>query len=178
MDNQDEIYGKMVIQRHGGKMLVQNPPMRVLTTAELDRVYALPYMRRWHPSYDALGGVPGIEEVEFSIAHNRGCFGSCNFCSIAFHQGRKIAVRSEESVLAEARLLASLPNFKGYIHDVGGPTANFRRPSCSKQLAQGLCKGKKCLAPTPCPALEVDHGGYLALLQKIRAVPGVKKVFA
>ncbi len=177
MDNQDEIYGKMVIQRHGGKMLVQNPPMRVLTTAELDRVYALPYMRRWHPSYDALGGVPGIEEVEFSIAHNRGCFGSCNFCSIAFHQGRKIAVRSEESVLAEARLLASLPNFKGYIHDVGGPTANFRRPSCSKQLAQGLCKGKKCLAPTPCPALEVDHGGYLALLQKIRAVPGVKKVF-
>lgn len=177
MDNQDEIYGKTVIQRHGSRMLVQNPPMRVLTTEELDRVYGLPYVRRWHPSYDALGGVPGIEEVEFSIAHNRGCFGNCNFCSIAFHQGRKIAVRSEESVLEEARLLASLPNFKGYIHDVGGPTANFRQPSCTKQLTQGLCKGKKCLAPKPCPALEVDHAGYLALLRKIRAVPGVKKVF-
>ena len=177
MDNQDEIYGRTILQRHGEKMLVQNPPMPVLTTEELDRVYALPYARRWHPSYDALGGVPGIEEVEFSIAHNRGCFGNCNFCSIAFHQGRKIAVRSEESVLAEARLLASLPGFKGYIHDVGGPTANFRQPSCQKQLTQGLCKGKKCLAPTPCKALEVDHQAYLEMLRKIRAVPGVKKVF-
>ena len=178
MDQQDEVTGKIVLQRHGDKMLVQNPPMRSLTTEELDRVYALPYMRRWHPSYDALGGVPGIEEVEFSIAHNRGCFGGCNFCAIAFHQGRKIAVRSEESVLAEARLLASLPNFKGYIHDVGGPTANFRRPSCQKQLEHGLCKGgKKCLAPTPCPALEADHSEYLDMLRKIRAIPGVKKVF-
>ena len=178
MDQQDEVTGKIVLQRHGEKMLVQNPPMRSLTTEELDRVYALPYMRRWHPSYDALGGVPGIEEVEFSIAHNRGCFGGCNFCAIAFHQGRKIAVRSEESVLAEARLLASLPNFKGYIHDVGGPTANFRRPSCQKQLEHGLCKGgKKCLAPTPCPALEADHSEYLDMLRKIRAIPGVKKVF-
>ena len=177
MDNQDEVYGKTILQRHGDKMLVQNPPMRVLTTEELDRVYALPYMRRWHPSYDELGGVPGIEEVEFSIAHNRGCFGNCNFCSIAFHQGRKIAVRSEESVLQEAKLLTRLPNFKGYIHDVGGPTANFRQPSCTKQLEYGLCKGKKCLAPTPCKALEVDHRGYLAMLRKIRALPGVKRGF-
>ena len=177
MDQQDEIYGKIILQRHGNQMLVQNPPMRVLTTEELDRVYALPYVRTWHPMYDAAGGVPGIEEVEFSIAHNRGCFGNCNFCSIAFHQGRKIAVRSEESVLAEARLLTTLPNFKGYIHDVGGPTANFRHPSCKKQLTQGLCKGKKCLAPTPCPALETDHQEYLEMLRKIRAIPGVKRVF-
>ncbi len=177
MDQQDEIYGKTVIQRHGNRMLVQNPPMRVLTTEELDRVYALPYTRTWHPSYQQAGGVPGIEEVEFSIAHNRGCFGNCNFCSIAFHQGRKIAVRSEESVLREAELLTTLPNFKGYIHDVGGPTANFRHPSCKKQLTQGLCKGKKCLAPTPCPALEADHVEYLDLLRKIRAIPGIKRVF-
>ena len=177
MDQQDEIYGKIILQRHGNQMLVQNPPMRVLTTEELDRVYALPYARTWHPMYDAAGGVPGIEEVEFSIAHNRGCFGNCNFCSIAFHQGRKIAVRSEESVLAEAKLLTTLPNFKGYIHDVGGPTANFRHPSCKKQLTQGLCKGKKCLAPTPCPALETDHREYLEMLRKIRAIPGVKRVF-
>ena len=177
MDQQDEIYGKTVIQRHGSRMLVQNPPMRVLTTGELDRVYALPYTRTWHPSYQQAGGVPGIEEVEFSIAHNRGCFGNCNFCSIAFHQGRKIAVRSEESVLREAKLLTTLPNFKGYIHDVGGPTANFRHPSCKKQLTQGLCKGKKCLAPTPCPALEADHAEYLDLLRKIRAIPGIKRVF-
>ncbi len=178
MDNQDEVTGKTVIQRHGDQMLVQNPPMRMLTTEELDRVYDLPYMRTYHPSYKDLGGVPGLQEVEFSIAHNRGCFGACNFCSIAFHQGRKIAVRSEESVLKEARLLTTLPGFKGYIHDVGGPTANFRRPSCQKQLKGGLCKnGRKCLAPTPCPALEVDHREYLELLRKIRALPGVKKVF-
>ncbi|HIR60926.1 MAG TPA: YgiQ family radical SAM protein [Candidatus Faecivivens stercoravium] len=178
MDNQDEVTGRTLIQRHGDKMLVQNPPMRMLTTEELDRVYDLPYMRTWHPSYNDLGGVPGLQEVEFSIAHNRGCFGACNFCSIAFHQGRKIAVRSEESILKEAKLLTTLPGFKGYIHDVGGPTANFRRPSCHKQLTQGLCKGgKKCLAPTPCPALEVDHTEYMEILRKLRALPGVKKVF-
>ena len=177
MDQQDEVYGRMILQRQGDRMLVQNPPMRVLTTEELDWVYALPYTRTWHPIYDAAGGVPGIEEVEFSIAHNRGCFGNCNFCSIAFHQGRKIAVRSEESVLQEAKLLTTLPNFKGYVHDVGGPTANFRHPSCKKQLTQGLCKGKKCLAPTPCPALEADHREYLEMLRKIRAIPGIKKVF-
>ena len=158
-------------------MLVQNPPMRVLTTEELDRVYALPYMRTYHHCYESLGGVPGIEEVEFSLAHNRGCFGNCNFCSIAFHQGRKIAVRSEDSVLKEAKLLTTLKNFKGYIHDVGGPTANFRKPSCSKQIEKGLCVGKKCLAPTPCKALEVDHTDYLNLLRKIRKIEGIKKVF-
>lgn len=178
MDNQDEVSGKTIVQRHGGQMLVQNPPMRMLTTEELDRVYDLPYMRTWHPSYQDEGGVPGLQEVEFSIAHNRGCFGACNFCSIAFHQGRRIAVRSVESVLKEARLLTTLPGFKGYIHDVGGPTANFRHPSCKKQLTAGLCKGgKKCLAPTPCPALEVDHSEYLDMLRQIRQIPGVKKVF-
>ena len=178
MDNQDEVSGKTIVQRHGDQMLVQNPPMRMLTTEELDRVYDLPYMRTWHPSYQDEGGVPGLQEVEFSIAHNRGCFGACNFCSIAFHQGRRIAVRSVESVLKEARLLTTLPGFKGYIHDVGGPTANFRHPSCKKQLTAGLCKGgKKCLAPTPCPALEVDHSEYLDMLRQIRQIPGVKKVF-
>ena len=178
MDNQDEVSGKTIVQRHGDQMLVQNPPMRMLTTEELDRVYDLPYMRTWHPSYQDEGGVPGLQEVEFSIAHNRGCFGACNFCSIAFHQGRRIAIRSVESVLKEARLLTTLPGFKGYIHDVGGPTANFRHPSCKKQLTSGLCKGgKKCLAPTPCPALEVDHSEYLDMLRQIRQIPGVKKVF-
>lgn len=176
-DWQDEVYGKTVIQRQDGKMLVQLPPSPVLTTEELDHVYELPYMRTYHPIYEAEGGVPGIKEVEFSITHNRGCFGNCNFCSIALHQGRKIAVRSEESVLKEARLLTTLPNFKGYIHDVGGPTANFRRTSCDKQLEHGLCKGKKCLAPTPCKALVVDHTEYLAMLRKLREIPKVKKVF-
>ncbi len=177
MNEQDEVYGRTVIQRQGDKMLVQNPPMRSLTTPELDRVYALPYQRMYHPCYEEQGGVAAIEEVEFSIAHNRGCFGACNFCSIAFHQGRRIAVRSEESILAEAEKMTHNPRFKGYIHDVGGPTANFRQPSCSKQLKHGLCKGKKCLAPTPCKALEVDHTEYLNLLRKLRAIKGVKRVF-
>ena len=176
-DQQDEVYGKMILQRHGKQMLVQNPPPYALTTEELDEVYSLPYMRTYHPMYEAEGGVPSIQEVQFSITHNRGCFGFCNFCSIALHQGRKISVRSEESILKEAELLTKLPNFKGYIHDVGGPTANFRHTSCKKQLEHGLCKGKKCLAPTPCPNLEVDHKEYLDILRKIRAVPGVKKVF-
>lgn len=177
MDEQDDLIGRRVIQRQGDKMLVQNEPMPPLTTKELDRIYALPYTRRWHPSYDRLGGVPGLEEVEFSITHNRGCFGNCNFCSIALHQGRKITCRSEKSILAEAVKLTKQPNFKGYIHDVGGPTANFRHPSCQKQLEKGLCKGKKCLAPTPCPAIEVDHMEYLGVLRKLRELDGVKKVF-
>lgn len=176
-DQQDEVYGKTVIQRHGDKMLVQNPPAKSLTTEELDRVYSLPYARTYHPMYEKDGGVPGIEEVEFSITHNRGCFGNCNFCSIALHQGRRISCRSEESILEEAKLLTTLPNFKGYIHDVGGPTANFRMPSCQKQLEHGLCKGKKCLAPTPCPNLDVDHSQYLDILRKIRKIKGIKKVF-
>ncbi|HNX64550.1 MAG TPA: YgiQ family radical SAM protein, partial [Oscillospiraceae bacterium] len=176
-DQQDEVYGKTVIQRQTRKMLVQNPPSLSLTQKELDEVYALPYMRTYHPIYEKDGGVPGIEEVEFSITHNRGCFGYCNFCSIALHQGRKITCRSEESVIGEAKLLTTLKNFKGYIHDVGGPTANFRKPSCGKQLESGLCKGKKCLAPTPCKNLEIDHTEYLEMLRKLRKIDKVKKVF-
>ncbi len=176
-DEQDEVYGKTVIQRQGDCMLVQNPPMPVLTQGEMDRVYALPYQRTYHPSYEAQGGVPAIQEVEFSITHNRGCFGFCNFCSIALHQGRKITCRSEESVLREARELTKRKNFKGYIHDVGGPTANFRAPSCEKQLKMGMCKGKKCLAPTPCPQLKVDHSAYLRLLRRMRQIDGIRRVF-
>lgn len=176
-DEQDHIRGKLIKQRHGKKMLVQNPPMPPLTTAELDWVYSLPYVRTYHPSYEKDGGVPGITEVRFSIAHNRGCFGACNFCSIAFHQGRFVTCRSHESVIEEAKKLTKLPDFKGYIHDVGGPTANFRLPSCEKQMKAGLCKGKKCLAPTPCPALKADHSDYLSLLREVRALDGVKKVF-
>ena len=176
-DEQDHIRGKLIKQRHGKKMLIQNPPMPPLTTEELDRVYALPYMRTYHPSYDAIGKVPGIEEVRFSITHNRGCFGACNFCSIAFHQGRFVSCRSQDSILKEAKLLTELPDFKGYINDVGGPTANFRRTSCDKQLNAGLCKGKKCLAPKACPALIADHTSYIELLRAVRNLPKVKKVF-
>ena len=176
-DEQDAVRGKRVLQKHGKLLLVQNPPALPLDGAELDAIYELPYMRTWHPCYADQGGVPAIQEVEFSITHNRGCFGGCNFCAIAFHQGRMVTTRSEESVLREAKLLTQLPNFKGYIHDVGGPTANFRAPSCEKQKTMGLCAGKKCLAPKPCPALQVDHSGYLDLLRKVRALPGVKRVF-
>lgn len=177
MEEQDEVYGRTVVQRHGKRMLVQNPPMRALTQPELDAVYDLPYTRWYHPSYEAMGGIEAVKEMEFSITHNRGCFGACNFCSIAFHQGRKVTVRSEESVLREVRLMTKSPRFKGYIHDVGGPTANFRQPSCRKQLEHGLCRGRKCLAPAACPQLEADHSEYLELLRKIRAVDGVKRVF-
>lgn len=176
-DQQDEVYGKTIIQRHGDKMLVQNPPALSLTTAELDKVYSLPYERAYHPCYEKEGGVPSIEEVRFSVTHNRGCFGFCNFCSIALHQGRRVTVRSEESVLEEARKLTEMEGFKGYIHDVGGPTANFRGPSCEKQLKYGLCKGKKCLAPSPCKNLHVDHTEYLHILREMRKIPKIKKVF-
>ena len=176
-DEQDEVYGRMMIQRQGDKMLVQNPPALSLNTEEMDWVYSLPYERTYHPMYEKEGGVPSILEVRFSITHNRGCFGFCNFCSIALHQGRRISVRSEESVIKEAKYLTTLPDFKGYIHDVGGPTANFRLPSCKKQLEHGLCKGRKCLAPTPCKNLVVDHTEYLDLLRKLRRIDKVKKVF-
>ncbi len=176
-DEQDHIRGKLIKQRHGKMMLVQNEPMEPLTTEELDKIYDLPYMRTYHPIYEKDGGVPGISEVEFSITHNRGCFGGCNFCSIAFHQGRFVTCRSRESVLKEAKLLTELEGFKGYIHDVGGPTANFRRTSCDVQLKNGLCKGKKCLAPTTCPALISTHEEYLNILRDIRKIPKVKKVF-
>lgn len=176
-DEQDHIRGKAIKQRHGKMMLVQNEPMEPLTTEELDEIYALPYTRTYHPSYEKDGGVPGILEVEFSITHNRGCFGGCNFCSIAFHQGRYVTCRSKESIINEAKMLTTLEGFKGYIHDVGGPTANFRRTSCDVQLKKGLCKGKKCLAPEPCPALVSTHEEYLDILRDIRKIPKVKKVF-
>ena len=176
-DEQDAVRGKALKQKHGKRMLVQNPPMPPLSTEELDAVYALPYTRTWHPAYDGLGGVPALEEVRFSITHNRGCFGACNFCSLAFHQGRAVSARSKESILREAKLLTKQPDFKGYIHDVGGPTANFRHPSCEQQTEKGLCKGKKCLAPAPCVQLQAEHGEYLDILRAVRALPGVKKVF-
>jgi uncharacterized radical SAM protein YgiQ len=172
----DPFRGRGILQRHGEKYLVQNPPQPPLTTAELDSVAELPYVRDYHPSYKAKGGVPAIEEVRFSIIHNRGCFGGCHFCALAFHQGRYISVRSHDSIIREAKLITALDGFKGYIHDVGGPTANFRVPPCAKALS-GMCMDKQCLAPAPCPSLYADHRDYLALLRKLRALPGVKKVF-
>lgn len=177
LDEYDAVRGKTMIQRDGNMILVQTPPMPPLSTDELDHVYSLPYERTYHPVYEELGGVPGILEVEFSITHNRGCFGGCNFCAIAFHQGRAVTVRSHESVIEEAKKLVASPNFKGYIHDVGGPTANFRLPSCELQKRAGLCKGKKCLAPAPCKNLQVSHDDYIDLLRKLRKLDGVKKVF-
>ena len=177
LDEYDAVRGKTMIQRDGKRILVQTPPMPPLTTEELDHVYSLPYERTYHPSYEESGGVPGIQEVEFSITHNRGCFGGCNFCAIAFHQGRAVTVRSHESIVEEAKKLIASPNFKGYIHDVGGPTANFRLPSCELQKKAGLCKGKKCLAPTPCKNLQVSHEDYIDILRKLRKLDGVKKVF-
>ena len=175
--NQDSITGKAICEMYDGKMLVQNPPMPPLEREELDAVYALPYTRTYHPEYAKDGGVPGIEEVRFSITHNRGCFGSCNFCALAFHQGRTVRSRSIESCVAEAKRITEMPDFKGYIHDVGGPTANFRAPACQKQLTDGVCPGRKCLAPKPCPNLQVDHTEYIELLSRIEALPRVKKVF-
>ncbi len=176
-DEHDPIRGKAVIQPCQGRALIVNPPAMPLTTEEFDRVSELKYTREVHPMYDELGGVPAIEEVRFSIIHNRGCFGACNFCALAFHQGRMITSRSHASVLREAEKMTHHPQFKGYIHDVGGPTANFRRPSCREQLKNGLCRGKNCLTPTPCKNLDADHTDYLKLLRKMREIPGVKKVF-
>lgn len=175
--NQDAVNGKAICELYDNKKLVQNPPMPPLEREELDEVYSLPYMRDFHPSYKAKGGVPGIEEVKFSITHNRGCFGGCNFCALAFHQGRTVRSRSIESVVEEAKKITALPDFKGYIHDVGGPTANFRNPACEKQLKSGVCANRKCLAPTPCKNLKVDHTEYLELLRRVEALPKVKKVF-
>ena len=173
----DAVRGKTVIQRHGDRIVIQNPPMPPLDTNEMDEVYSLPFMRDYHPSYKEMGGVPGIEEVKFSIIHNRGCFGACNFCALAYHQGRQISCRSHDSVIKEAKIITEMPDFKGYIHDVGGPTANFRAPACNIQLDRGLCPDKKCLAPTMCKAVNVDHTDYLSLLRKLRALPKVKRVF-
>ena len=175
--NTDSVRGKAIVEYYDDKMLVQNPPMPPLEREELDYVYSLPYARDYHPDYDADGGVPAITEVKHSITHNRGCFGACNFCAIAFHQGREVRSRSEKSVIAEAEKIAALPDFKGYINDVGGPTANFRYPSCDKQREGGVCPNKKCLAPTPCKNLKVDHTEYAHMLSEIEKVKGVKKVF-
>lgn len=177
-DEQDHARGKAIVQKQDDtRYAVQNPPGIPLEADEMDKIYALPYKRTYHPSYEALGGVPAINEVQFSIIHNRGCFGSCNFCALAFHQGRYISSRSHKSVLGEAEQIAKHPAFKGYIHDVGGPTANFRAPACSKQTKYGLCKDKKCLAPGVCDKADTSHNDYLTLLRKLREVKGVKKVF-
>ena len=176
-DEQDPIRGNILVQPHGNRYLVQNPPALPLTVEEMDRVYALPYQRTYHPVYEAEGGVPAIQEVEFSITSHRGCFGGCSFCALTFHQGRIIQKRSQASILAEAKKLVWMDNFKGYIHDVGGPTANFRNPACRVQAKQGTCKGKQCMDKGGCRHLVVDHSEYLQLLRKLRELPEVKKVF-
>lgn len=175
---QDPIRGKPVVQvAPDGRYVVQNPPQKPLSEPEMDRLYAFPYVRNWHPMYDREGGVPALAEVEFSITSHRGCFGGCTFCAIGFHQGRIVQARSGESVVAEAELLVKQPGFKGYIHDVGGPTANFRRPACRQQLEKGACAHRECLYPKPCRHLDTSHEEYLDLLCRVRNVGGVKKVF-
>lgn len=177
--NLDPYSGKCLVEPYAtdGIFVVQNPAQEPLSTQEMDMTYQLPYMRTYHPMYEKDGGVPAIREVKLSLTSNRGCIGECAFCSLAFHQGRIIQSRSHESLLAEAKLITQDPEFKGYIHDVGGPTADFRRPSCPRQAKHGACPGKRCLAPKPCKSLQVDHSDYLALLRKLRELPGVKKVF-
>ena len=176
--NTDPFSGKRLFEPYGGTtFVVQNPPAKPLTQTEMDEVYALPYMRNYHPSYEKDGGVPAIREIKFSLISNRGCFGGCSFCALTFHQGRIIQTRSHESIIDEAKQIIQEPDFKGYIHDVGGPTANFRAPACKKQMTKGACPTKQCLFPKPCKNLEVDHKDYIALLKKLRVLPGVKKVF-
>ena len=176
-EEHDPVRGRAMIQEHDGRFLVVNPPAMPLETSELDRVAELPYTKQYHPMYEEMGGVPAIEEVKFSVIHNRGCFGGCSFCALAFHQGRMVTSRSHESVIREVTALTKFPDFKGYINDVGGPSANFRHHSCKKQAEYGMCPDRRCLAPYPCPNLDADHSDYLALLRKLRAIPGVKKVF-
>ncbi len=176
-NEQDSISGKTLVQPHGDRFVVQNPPAVPMTVKELDRIYALPYERTYHPSYEANGGIPAIEEVEFSITSHRGCYGGCSFCALNFHQGRAIQKRSQASIINEAKKLVWQPGFKGYIHDVGGPTANFRNTSCDRQAVHGTCKSRQCLYPQPCKNLKVDHSEYLELLRKLRDIPEVKKVF-
>ena len=166
-EENDGYRGKAVKQRHDSKMLVQNPPMPPLTTGELDSVYALPYKRYYHPVYEPMGGVPAIEEVAFSITHNRGCFGDCNFCSLAFHQGKAITCRSKESIVTEAKTISESAGFKGYIHDIGGPTANFRHASCEQQKTKGLCKNKRCLTPEPCQGFARNKKSVYSLRHQV-----------
>ena len=176
--NTDPFTAKRLAEGYGGKMFViQNPPSLPLTTEEMDAVYALPYMRAWHPDYDAEGGIPAFSEIKYSITSNRGCFGECNFCALTFHQGRIVQARSHESILNEAKQFLEEKEFKGYIHDVGGPTAQFRKPACAKQLKYDACTHRNCLFPKPCPNLEVDHSDYIEVLRKLRNLKGVKKVF-
>ena len=175
--NTDPFLAKPLVEPYGNVYVVQNTPSLPLTQEEMDAVYQLPYMRDYHPSYEAEGGIPAISEVKFSLVNNRGCFGGCSFCALTFHQGRIIQTRSHESIIEEAKLIIEDPDFKGYIHDVGGPTANFRHPACEKQLTKGACKTKQCLFPDPCKNLKVDHKDYLKLLRKLRELPKVKKVF-
>ena len=176
--NTDPFIGKRLVEPYQDNLyVVQNPPSKPLTTEEMDAVYDLPYMRNYHPSYEEAGGVPAIREIKFSLISNRGCFGACSFCALTFHQGRIIQVRSHESLVAEAKLLTEESDFKGYIHDVGGPTADFRSPACEKQLTKGACPGRQCLFPEPCRNLKADHSDYIELLRKLRSLPKVKKVF-
>ncbi len=174
---QDPIIGKGLCQPHGNRYLLQNPPDKPLSTSELDAVYRLPFERAYHPMYEKDGGIPALEEVQFSIAATRGCFGACSFCALTFHQGRIVSARSRKSIVEEGKLLTHLPGFKGYIHDVGGPTANFRRPACEKQLQKGACPNRQCLFPQPCKNIRADHAEFVGILRELRALPGVKKVF-
>ncbi|MCI7595289.1 MAG: YgiQ family radical SAM protein [Lachnospiraceae bacterium] len=177
-ENTDPFTGKVLVEGYpGGLYVVQNPPQEPLNREEMDAIYELPFARTYHPSYEEKGGVPAINEIQFSLISNRGCFGGCNFCALTFHQGRIVQSRSHESILKEAEQMTKEKGFKGYIHDVGGPTANFRHPSCEKQLKVGVCKHRQCLTPTPCKNLTVDHSDYRDLLRKLRGLPGVKKVF-
>ncbi|KEI03312.1 YgiQ family radical SAM protein [Clostridium botulinum] len=174
---QDSINGKNIVQKHDNRYIVQNKPQDTLTESEMDAVYNLPFTRTYHPIYESKGGIPAINEVKFSITSHRGCYGGCSFCALNFHQGRSIQNRSQQSVIDEAKLLTTLDDFKGYIHDIGGPTANFRHKACDKQKKLGVCKNKQCLFPTPCKNLKVDHSEYLDLLRKVRKLPKIKKVF-
>lgn len=176
-EEQDPIRGKTIVQKHANKYLVQNKPEMILNREKLDKVYSLPYEKSYHPIYEEQGGIAAIDEVKFSIVSSRGCYGNCSFCAITFHQGRIVQSRSEDSILEEAKEITNLKDFKGYIHDVGGPTANFRGPACKKQLKFGACKDKQCLYPNPCKNMDVDHNEYLQLLRKVRSLPKIKKVF-
>ena len=176
--NTDPFSAKQLIEPYSSReFVIQNPPQKPLSQREMDEIYALPYCRTYHPSYEALGGVPAIQEVRFSLVSNRGCFGACSFCALTFHQGRIVQTRSHDSIVREAEAMTHEPDFKGYIHDVGGPTANFRHPACKKQLTKGACQNRQCLFPTPCKNMDADHSDYLALLRRLRQLPGVKKVF-
>ena len=176
--NTDAFSARILVEKVKEKMyVVQNPPAMPLTQMEMDDVYSLPYMRDYHPVYKKMGGIPALSEIKFSLTSNRGCFGGCSFCALTFHQGRIIQTRSHENIIEEAELMTHDPDFKGYIHDVGGPTANFRHPSCKKQMEHGVCKTRQCLFPSPCKNLDADHRDYVSLLRKLRDIPKVKKVF-